>query len=98
MSNAKKVLIVQHERVEGPGRVANALELAGVAQQVVRSDLGEAIPKDASAFRGLVVLGGPMGVYEDDVYPYLSDELRLIEDALQRKTPLLGICLGSQLI
>lgn len=46
----------------------------------------------------LVVLGGPIGAYEEAVYPSLSDELRLIEAQLAAGKPLLGICLGAQLI
>jgi len=46
----------------------------------------------------LVVLGGPIGAYDDDRYPFLADELRLIEDSLRREVPVLGICLGAQLL
>ena len=61
---------------------------AGVA------DLSLAVEPDDA----LVVLGGPIGAYEDDRYPFLSDELRLIERALKQQIPVLGICLGAQLL
>lgn len=46
----------------------------------------------------LVVLGGPIGAYEEATYPFLTDELRLIERQLSRGAPVLGICLGAQLM
>jgi len=46
----------------------------------------------------LVVLGGPIGVYENDIYPFLDDELRLIDRRLAAEKPTLGVCLGSQLM
>lgn len=46
----------------------------------------------------LIVLGGPISAYDDDRYPFLVDELRLIEQSLRRKVPVLGICLGAQLL
>ncbi|MBS0219823.1 MAG: glutamine amidotransferase [Proteobacteria bacterium] len=46
----------------------------------------------------LIVLGGPISAYDDDRYPFLADELRLIEQSLRRKVPVLGICLGAQLL
>lgn len=46
----------------------------------------------------LVVLGGPIGVYEEDSYPFLTDELRLLERRLTAGRPILGICLGCQLL
>jgi GMP synthase (glutamine-hydrolysing) len=46
----------------------------------------------------VVVLGGPIGAYEDAAYPFLGDELRLIEHRLRANRPTLGICLGAQLI
>jgi GMP synthase (glutamine-hydrolysing) len=46
----------------------------------------------------LVVLGGPIGAYEDELYPFLADELRVIEQRLRATRPVLGICLGAQLM
>lgn len=46
----------------------------------------------------LIVLGGPMGLYETDVYPYLLDEIELVKQRLTMQKPLLGICLGAQII
>ena len=43
-------------------------------------------------------MGGPMGVYEHPRFPFLLDEMRLIEDAVREEKPVLGICLGSQLL
>lgn len=57
----------------------------------------DTIPK-LEGYRGLIVLGGPMGVYESDRIPHLKTEMRAIEDGLKRGIPMLGICLGSQLI
>ena len=50
------------------------------------------------AYDGLVVLGGPMGLYERETYPCLDDSMALVRDALRRDVPFLGICLGSQLL
>jgi GMP synthase (glutamine-hydrolysing) len=46
----------------------------------------------------LIVLGGPISAFDDERYPFLVDELRLIEDSLRREVPVLGICLGAQLL
>ena len=92
------VHVIQHTADEGLGRLARALAERGVEARVCRADLGEPLPRDLSTARGLVVLGGPMGVYESDRHPHLRDELRLIERALAVSAPVLGICLGSQLL
>jgi GMP synthase (glutamine-hydrolysing) len=59
---------------------------------------GAACPHSLEDADGLIVMGGPLGVYEQTVHPFLRDELRLIEDALTYDKPILGICLGSQLL
>jgi len=92
-----EVLVLQHVACEGPAAIGAALQRRGLGLRAVRADAGDPVPErlDAAA---LVIMGGPMGVYEADRYPHLRDELRLIEDALQRQRPVLGVCLGSQLL
>lgn len=92
------VHVLQHAADEGPGRIAPALAGRGVEARVCRVDRGEPVPRDLAGARGLVVLGGPMGVYEVERFAHLRDELRLVERALATDVPVLGICLGSQLL
>lgn len=92
------VLVIRHDSVEGPGRIANALEAAGLFPRVVRVDKREPVPASAGDAPGLVVMGGPMGVYQAERYPHLTHEVRLIRQMLERGRPVLGICLGSQLL
>ncbi len=94
----KKVLAVQHVAVEPPSLIAVALEGDGVAVEVTHTYRGEPVPATATGIDGLVVMGGPMGVYEADRHPSLNSERRLLESALGRGVPVLGVCLGSQLL
>jgi GMP synthase (glutamine-hydrolysing) len=91
----RRVLVVQHEPFEGPGTLDEAL--AGCELRLVRTFAGDPVPASL-AEDGLVVLGGGMGVYEAERYPYLKDEMRLLHAAAGEGRPLLGICLGSQLL
>jgi GMP synthase (glutamine-hydrolysing) len=93
-----EVIVVQHVEPEGPGLIADALASRGVRVRLVRADLGAPVPVSPGRAAGLVVMGGPMGVYEAHLHPHLRDELRLIETALRGGTPVLGVCLGSQLL
>ena len=94
----KPLLAVQHAPVETLGTLGDALRAAGVPYEYVRTQEREPVPESAEGLGGLVVLGGPMGVYETDRYQHLKDEIRLIRDALEREVPILGVCLGSQLL
>jgi GMP synthase (glutamine-hydrolysing) len=98
MNDQTKVLILQHVSAEGPGRIRDALESVGASPEIRRVDLGAPVPRTLGPFAGLVVMGGPMSVYESSQYPYLRSEMALIEEALCRRAPVLGICLGSQLL
>lgn len=92
------VLVVQHAPFEGPGLVADALAARGVPCRIVHAHAGEPVPASIDGARGLVLLGGPMGVYERARYPHLDDELRLTERAIAAEVPIFGICLGSQIV
>ncbi|HEY3324413.1 MAG TPA: gamma-glutamyl-gamma-aminobutyrate hydrolase family protein [Planctomycetota bacterium] len=93
-----KVLVLQHVACETPGIIADALESAGLSIKTIRCDKGERIPRSLSKFAGLVVMGGPQSVYEQDKFPFLKKELHLIWSALDAQKPILGVCLGSQLL
>jgi GMP synthase (glutamine-hydrolysing) len=92
------VRVLQHIGPEGPGLIADALTRAGIGIAVTRPDQGEPVPIRLDGAAGLLVMGGPMGVYEEARYPYLADERRLIEHAIREEIPVLGVCLGSQLL
>jgi len=93
-----KIWVLQHHPVENLGRIADALEEAALAWQYVRVFDGATIPADMKGAGGLIVMGGPESVYQLERYPYLRDEMRLIENALQDNKPILGVCLGAQLL
>ncbi len=93
-----KIWVIQHHPVENLGSIAEALEGAALAWQYVRTFDGQPVPKDMKGAGGLILMGGPQGVYEADEHPYLKDEMRLIESALKDDRPVLGVCLGSQLL
>src|SRR5262249_28272841 len=93
-----KIIVLQHHPAEHLGAIAEALEGAALAWQYIRVYDGQPIPTTIKGAGGLIVLGGPQTVYQLDRYPYLRDEIKLIEDALKESKPILGVCLGSQLL
>ena len=92
------VYALQHLAAEPLGIIGEALQARGVGAKYVRLFDGEPVPDDMRDAAGLIVMGGSMGVYERDRSPFLSREIRLIEAALKAEKPVLGICLGSQLL
>jgi len=93
-----KIWVLQHHPAENLGAIADALEEAALAWQYVRVFDGHPIPTEMKGAGGLIVMGGPETVYQLDRYPYLREEMRLIENALKDNKPILGVCLGSQLL
>lgn len=90
-----RVLVVVNDESDPPGRLADWLVGAGVQLDVVR---GAELPADLSGVDGLVVLGGPMGAWDDDVAPWLPHERELLRAAVSDEVPTLAICLGAQLL
>lgn len=95
---APGVIILQHVHCETPGIIADCLQSAGIGTHFVRIYEGDPIPSNLDAQAGLIIMGGPMSVYEHRRFPFLLEEQRLIEKALKENTPVLGVCLGSQLL
>ncbi|HBA82716.1 MAG TPA: amidotransferase [Verrucomicrobia bacterium] len=88
---------LQHVAFEGPAFIQDWAQRKSHTLTATRLDLGEALP-GTSHFDWLVVMGGPMNVYEHDLYPWLVQEKKLIENAIADGKIVLGICLGAQLI
>jgi GMP synthase-like glutamine amidotransferase len=91
-------LVVQHVEPEGPFAFGTALERAGGIVERCRVFDGERVPDDAEGLDGLVVMGGPASATSDDAFPSRRSELALLTDALDRRIPVLGVCLGAQLL
>jgi GMP synthase (glutamine-hydrolysing) len=93
-------VLLQHVAFEGPGLIAAAAGQAGVSLDVRRLDLGNAVPgpDEIEQVGGLVVMGGPMGAHDDVAHPQLAAERLLLREALAAGTPVLGVCLGAQLL
>jgi GMP synthase-like glutamine amidotransferase len=92
----KPILIFRHIASEGPGYLGTFLERARRPYRLISVDQGETIPADVSDTAALVFMGGPMSV--NDPLPWIEDELRLIRTARAQRVPMLGHCLGAQLI
>ncbi|MEV6424553.1 methyltransferase domain-containing protein [Streptomyces sp. NPDC051662] len=92
------VLVVQHVAEEGPYEIGSALAAAGLGLRVCRVWAGDPLPEDLSGAEALVVLGGPMSGYSDYGFPTRTAELGLLRAALDAQVPVLGVCLGAQLL
>lgn len=92
----KPVAIFRHIKTEGPAYFATVLEQQKIPYVIVKIDAGEPVPTDASAYAGLCFMGGPMSVNDD--LPWIPQTLALIRDAVARDVPVIGHCLGGQLM
>jgi len=91
------VLILKNISSEGPGTIEDYLRTIKLPYKVVDLYKGEPLP-DAEHFSHLVILGGPMAVYEMNSYPFLKEEAVFIEKAINSGKHILGICLGAQML
>ncbi|HYR95567.1 MAG TPA: gamma-glutamyl-gamma-aminobutyrate hydrolase family protein [Candidatus Binatus sp.] len=91
-------LVLRHVQTEGLGLLANVLRELGIHHRYLDLPRGEPPPRDLRGVGGLIVLGGPMAIYEAERHPFLATESALVERALAAGRPVLGICLGAQLI
>jgi GMP synthase-like glutamine amidotransferase len=92
----KPVAILRTARSEGPGYFASYLERRSIPWQLVALDEGEKVPADPRAHSGVAVMGGPMSANDD--LPWIAPLLELLRDAVRRDVPVIGHCLGGQLM
>jgi GMP synthase (glutamine-hydrolysing) len=94
----KKLLVLQHVAHELLGTLNPLLKRSGFRIRYVNFARHPEAQPSLAGYHGLVVLGGPMSVNDTDRLPHLITEMKLIEAGLHRNLPVLGICLGAQLI
>ena len=90
------VLIFRHSATEGPGYFSGFLDRHGIPWRLVRIDAGDAVPENLNGVSGICLMGGPMSVNDD--LPWIPPLLSLIRQAVAEDVPLIGHCLGGQLM
>ena len=94
----RRALVVTHTESEGPGLLARWLPAAGLELDVVRAWAGDPLPARMTEHVALVVMGGPQQAYDDRSAPWLRPVKGLLRAAVADGVPVLGICLGAQLL
>jgi GMP synthase (glutamine-hydrolysing) len=94
----RNILVLQHVAHEILGTLNPLLKQHGLRIRYVNFHRDPNAQPSLDGYNGLIILGGPMGVYEQDKHPHLKIELKLIEEALKKNIPVLGICLGAQML
>jgi GMP synthase-like glutamine amidotransferase len=92
----KPVAILRTSRSEGPAYFATYLENRSIPLQLIALDEGAPVPRDPRLFSGLCFMGGPMSV--NDELPWIAPALELIREAVRKDIPVIGHCLGGQLM
>lgn len=88
--------VFRHARSEGPAYFATALERKSIPFALIALDEGAKVPRDARAFSGIAFMGGPMSVHDE--LPWIAPALELVRNAVRQGIPVLGHCLGGQLM
>jgi GMP synthase-like glutamine amidotransferase len=92
----RPVVIFRAAPTEGPGYFAAYLERTSIPWKLVALDAGEAVPRDPREFSGIGIMGGPMSANDD--LPWIPPLLEFLRDAVRRDVPVIGHCLGGQLM
>ena len=93
-----RILVLQNDPASPPGAVAERLAAHGAELEVRRALHGDQLPSSPAGYAGAIVLGGVMSANDDDKYPALAPMRQLLGDFHAADKPLLGICLGSQVL
>lgn len=89
---------MKHIGIEGPDSLDVFFKKQGFATKTIELQDGDLLPERLDGIDAVIVLGGPMNVYEEDTFPFFVNENRFIRDIAEANIPFMGICLGSQLL
>src|SRR5262245_1276816 len=98
MADSQKMFLIVHDRDEMDDRASAWACRQGYALQWICPAGGDALPALDASIAGVIVYGGAQDVDQQDRLPYLKHEMHLLDAALKRETPVLGLCLGAQLL
>ena len=98
MTDSPNLLVIRHEPCSSLGLLVTAVKSAQIPFRYLDISQGEILSEPISDYSHIVILGGAVSAYEDDRYPFLKTEFKLLETAIAQQIPLLGICLGSQIL
>jgi len=93
-----KILIIKNVESEGAGTLESFFKEKDFVTVVLEPAKGAIFPKNARDYKAVLIMGGPMNVYEESRYPFLKEEDLFIKGILKDKIPFLGICLEAQLL
>lgn len=91
------ILFIKHAQIEGPGTLEDFFKQTEWQVKIVELWSNRALPAPDEC-EAVISLGGPMNVYETDKYPFLKKEEAFLKETLKNEIPVLGICLGAQLL
>lgn len=94
----KKFLVLQHQEATTPGSTLTWLQQNQLDHNIIRVDKYDDLPELNSHISGVIICGGTQNVDQEIEFPWLKNEKVFIKDCLTKKIPLLGLCLGAQLI
>jgi GMP synthase (glutamine-hydrolysing) len=93
-----KVLVIMHVESEGSGTLGTFFHSMNADVRTARLYAGDVLPPSPDDIDAVISMGGPMNVYEEDKYPFLRDETAFLAAAINADKPVIGICLGAQMI
>ena len=94
---SREILVLQHIACEPPAAYEDVLRERDLRLVRIEIDEGDELP-DWREFSAIIAMGGPMGAYEDGLYPWLAAEKQMIAEAVRADVPFWGVCLGAQLL
>ena len=92
------LLVFEHHRHDTPAELGRILQQHGYRLRIVRLYAGEPVPADLDEIDGLISLGGPMNVDQNEQHPWLDAERATLRQAHEAGVPIVGVCLGAQLV